>query len=156
MDWCFKNFCDVNLLNSLSLLENLPSPEIKASISNPCWRQITRPKWMKFWHKKRQYILFKTRSISNTWLLASVSKSLMESDNSAGWPGSCSQVWAYLSMLACFGSRIQITVRLIKKVTTFSIVLHCLNSTNLIVIHEHFKELQKMNNLPPVPSNLIN
>ena len=48
------------------------------------------------------------------------------------------------------------TVRLIKKVTTFSIVLHSLNSTNLIVIHEHFKELQKMNNLPPVPSNLIN
>ena len=47
-------------------------------------------------------------------------------------------------------------MRLIKKVTTFSIVLHCLNSTNLIVIHEHFKELQKMNNLPPVPSNSIN
>ena len=47
-------------------------------------------------------------------------------------------------------------MRLIKKVTTFSIVLHSLNSTNLIVIHEHFKELQKMNNLPPVPSNLIN
>ena len=48
------------------------------------------------------------------------------------------------------------TVRLIKKVTTFSLVLHSLNSTNQIVIHEHFKELQKMNNLPPVPSNLIN
>ena len=47
-------------------------------------------------------------------------------------------------------------MRLIKKVTTFSIVLHSLNSTNLIVIHEHFKELQKMNNLPPVPSNSIN
>ena len=47
-------------------------------------------------------------------------------------------------------------MRLIKKVTTFSIVLHCLNSTKLIVIHEHFKELQKMNNLPPVPSNSIN
>ena len=47
-------------------------------------------------------------------------------------------------------------MRLIKKVTTFSIILHSLNSTNLIVIHEHFKELQKMNNLPPVPSNLIN
>ena len=43
-----------------------------------------------------------------------------------------------------------------KKVTTFSIVLHSLNSTNPIVIHEHFKELQKMNNLPPVPSNSIN
>ena len=27
---------------------------------------------------------------------------------------------------------------------------------NLIVIYEHFKELQKMNNLPPIPSNLIN
>ena len=48
------------------------------------------------------------------------------------------------------------TVRLIKKETTFILILHSLNSTNLIVIHEHFKELQKMNNLPPVPSNLIN
>ena len=48
------------------------------------------------------------------------------------------------------------TVRLIKKVTTFILILHGLNSTNQIVIHEHFKELQKMNNLPPVPSNLIN
>ena len=48
------------------------------------------------------------------------------------------------------------TVRLIKKVTTFSIVLQSLNSTNLIVIHEHFKKLQKMNNLPSVLSNLIN
>ena len=48
------------------------------------------------------------------------------------------------------------TVRLIKNVTKFSIVLHCLNSTNLIVTYEHFIELQKMNNLPPVPSNLIN
>ena len=47
-------------------------------------------------------------------------------------------------------------MRLIKKVTTFRIVLHSLDSTNLIVIHEHFKELQKMNNLPPIPSNLIN
>ena len=51
---------------------------------------------------------------------------------------------------------LETTVRLIKKVTTFSIVLHCLNSTNLIVIHKHFKELQKINNWPPVLSNLIN
>ena len=48
------------------------------------------------------------------------------------------------------------TARLIEKETTFILVLHGLNSTNLIVIHEHFKELKKMNNLPPVPSNLIN
>ena len=48
------------------------------------------------------------------------------------------------------------TVRLIKKETTFILILHSLNSTNQIVIHERFKELQKMNNLPPVPSNLIN
>ena len=48
------------------------------------------------------------------------------------------------------------TVRLIKKETTFILILHSLDSTNHIVIHEHFKELQKMNNLPPVPSNLIN
>ena len=48
------------------------------------------------------------------------------------------------------------TVRLIKKVTTFILILHGLNSTNHIVIYEHFKELQKMNDLPPVPSNLIN
>ena len=48
------------------------------------------------------------------------------------------------------------TVRPIKKITTFSIVLHSLNSTNLIVIYEQFEELQKMNNLPPVPSNSIN
>ena len=48
------------------------------------------------------------------------------------------------------------TVRLIKNFATFSIVLHCLNSTNLTVIDEHFKELKKMNNLPPIPSNLIN
>ena len=49
----------------------------------------------------------------------------------------------------------QTTERLIKKVTTFSIVLHTLYSTKPIVIHEHFKELQKMNNLPPVPWNSI-
>ena len=60
-----------------------------ALISNPYWGQTSWPKWMKFWYKKRQYILFKTGSISNTWLLASVSKSLTESDNSAGWPGNC-------------------------------------------------------------------
>ena len=48
------------------------------------------------------------------------------------------------------------TVRLKKKkVTTFVLILHGLNSTNQIVICEHFKELQKMNNLRPVPSNLI-
>ena len=58
---------------------------------------------------------------------------------------------AHLLPMACFHG----TVRLIKKVTTFSIVLHGLNSTNLIVIHELFKELQKMNNLPPVPLILI-
>ena len=48
------------------------------------------------------------------------------------------------------------TVRLIKKITTFRLVLYSLYSTNQIVIYERFKELQKMNNLPPVPSNLIN
>ena len=48
------------------------------------------------------------------------------------------------------------TVRLIKKETTFIPILHSLDSTNQIIIHELFKELQKMNNLPPVPSNLIN
>ena len=48
------------------------------------------------------------------------------------------------------------TVRLIKKITTFRLVLYSLYSTNQIVIYEHFKELQKMNNLPPVSSNLIN
>ena len=48
------------------------------------------------------------------------------------------------------------TVRLIKKETTIILILHGLNSTNLIVILEHFKELPKMNNLPPAPSNLIN
>ena len=48
------------------------------------------------------------------------------------------------------------TVRLIKKETTFILILLSLNSTNQIVIYEHFKELQKMINLPPVPSNLIN
>ena len=47
-------------------------------------------------------------------------------------------------------------MRLIKKVTTFRLVLYSLYSTNQIVIYEHYKELQKMNNLPPVPSNLIN
>ena len=47
------------------------------------------------------------------------------------------------------------TVQLIKKETNFILVLLSLNSTNHIVIHERFKELQKMNNLPPVPSNLI-
>ena len=45
-------------------------------------------------------------------------------------------------------------MRLIKKETTFILILHSLNSTNQIVIHEHCKELQKMNDLPPVPSNL--
>ena len=35
--------------------------------------------------KKCQYILFKTGSILNTWLLAPMSKSLTESDHSAGW-----------------------------------------------------------------------
>ena len=43
-----------------------------------------------------------------------------------------------------------------KKETTFILILLSLNSTNQIVIHERFKELQKMNNLPPVPSNSIN
>ena len=43
-----------------------------------------------------------------------------------------------------------------KKETTFILILHGLNSTNQIVIHKHVKELQKMNNLPPVPLNLIN
>ena len=43
-----------------------------------------------------------------------------------------------------------------KNKTTFILILHSLNSTNQIVIHERFKELQKWNNLPPVPSNLIN
>ena len=47
-------------------------------------------------------------------------------------------------------------MRLIKKETTFILILHGLNLTNQIVILECFKELQKMNNLPPVPSNLIN
>ena len=47
-------------------------------------------------------------------------------------------------------------MRLIKKETTFILILHSLNSTNQIVIHEHFKELQKMNNLPPEPLNSIN
>ena len=47
------------------------------------------------------------------------------------------------------------TVRLIKKETTFILILHSLNSTNWIVIHELFKELQKIDNLPLVPSNLI-
>ena len=42
------------------------------------------------------------------------------------------------------------TVRLIKKITTFSTVLNSLDSTNPIVIHDHYKELQKTNNLPPV------
>ena len=68
--------------------DNLLHPETNAFTSNPCHRQTTWPKWMKFWCKKRQYVLFMTRPISNTWLLASVSKSLTESDNSAGWPGS--------------------------------------------------------------------
>ena len=47
-------------------------------------------------------------------------------------------------------------MRLIKKVTNFILILQALNSTNLIVICEHFKELQKMNSLPPVPLSLIN
>ena len=47
-------------------------------------------------------------------------------------------------------------MRLIKKETMFILILHSFSSTNQVVIHEHFKELQKMNNLPPVPSNLIN
>ena len=54
--------------------------------SNLCKRQTTWPKWLKFWYKKCQSILFKTWSISNPCLLASVSKSLTESDNSGGWP----------------------------------------------------------------------
>ena len=48
------------------------------------------------------------------------------------------------------------TVRPIKKETTFILILHSLNSINQIVIHERFKEFQKMNNLPPVPLNSIN
>ena len=47
------------------------------------------------------------------------------------------------------------TVRPIKKETTFILISHSLNSTNQIVIHERFKELQEINNLPPVPSNSI-
>ena len=47
-------------------------------------------------------------------------------------------------------------MRLIKKETTFILILQGLDSTNQSVIHERFKELQKMNNLPPVPLNLIN
>jgi len=43
-----------------------------------------------------------------------------------------------------------------KKETIFILILHSLNSTNQIVIHERFKELQKMNNLPLVPPNSIN
>ena len=46
-------------------------------------------------------------------------------------------------------------MRPIKKETTFILILHSLNSTNQIVIHERFKKLQKINNLPPVPSNSI-
>ena len=57
--------CDVNLLNSWNSLENLPIPEIKALCSNLCGRQTTWPKWMKFWHKKRQCILFK--DVVNLW-----------------------------------------------------------------------------------------
>ena len=34
-------------------------------------------------------------------------------------------------------------MRLIKKETTFILILHSLNLTNQIVIHERFKELQK-------------
>ena len=45
------------------------------------------------------------------------------------------------------------TVRLIKMATTFFLILYNLNSTNQIVIYEHLKEQQKINNLPPVPSN---
>ena len=47
-------------------------------------------------------------------------------------------------------------MRLIKKETTFILILHSLYSKNHIVIHEHFRELRKLNNLPPVPSNSIN
>ena len=47
----------------------------------------------------------------------------------------------------------QTTMRLIKKDATFFLILYSLNSTSLIVIYEHFKELQKIKNLPPVPSN---
>ena len=39
---------------------------------------------------------------------------------------------------------------------TSILILHSLNLTNQIVIYERFKELQKMNNLPPVQSNSIN
>ena len=35
-------------------------------------------------------------------------------------------------------------------------ILHSLNSTNQIVIHGRFKELQELNNLPTVPSKSIN
>ena len=48
------------------------------------------------------------------------------------------------------------TVRLIKKETTFILILLSLNSTNRLIIHERFKELQKTNNMPPVPSNSFN
>ena len=47
-------------------------------------------------------------------------------------------------------------MRLIKKETTFILILHGLSSTNRIVVYEHFEELQKINDLPPVPSYLIN
>ena len=67
--------------------ENLLRPETNTFTSNPYYRQTTWPKWMKFCHKKCQKVVFKIRPISNTWFLASVSKSLTESDNSAGWPG---------------------------------------------------------------------
>ena len=120
--------CDVNLHNSWNVLENLPIPEIKALCSNPCGRQTTWPKWMKFWHKKRQCILFKTRLISNTWLLASVSKSLTESDNSAGWPGTC-------CLLPIFSACLPIFSRLDREAKVS--YLHFLHESQMIIVGRH-------------------
>ena len=60
----------------LIFMKNLCMGKTLAFTSNLCNRQTTWPKWIKFWYKKRQSLLFKSRSISNAWLLPFFSKSL--------------------------------------------------------------------------------
>ena len=86
MAWIFKKKWKWRQTELLIFDEKSAIFEKTHATSNFYKRQTTWPKWLKFWYKKCQSLLFKTWLISNPCLLAWRSKSLTESDNSVDDP----------------------------------------------------------------------
>ena len=64
---------------------------------------------MKFWYKKRQFMLFKRQSVWNQGYMASLSKSLTESGISGWWP--CTSTVEYFTNCGVEVTFILLTIR---------------------------------------------